>query len=142
MGRRPGEQAGTAAAGAGNIRRLMRRRGLAGPLGNGIWGRALSGIGAHAAPRFLVRELSNALRPLKPFPVWCPGQPEVTALEPVQHRVAQMSVGPVHDGRRAAIAAPVTGVEVTVHDGVGQTALIQQREPAQQPACRSHLPGG
>jgi hypothetical protein len=53
-----------------------------------------------------------------------------------------MSVGEVHDGRRAAVAAPVTGVEVAVHDGVGQAAVFQLREPAQQPACRGQLGDG
>jgi len=70
----------------------------------------------------------------------CAGQ-EITGPQPVQHRVAEMSVGPVHDGRRPAVAAPVTGVEVTMHDGVRQAAVIQQSEPAQQPARRSCLPG-
>ncbi len=53
-----------------------------------------------------------------------------------------MSVGPVHDDRRATVAVPDTGVEVTMVNGVGQAALIQQWKPAQQPARRSHLPGG
>ena len=66
---------------------------------------------------------------------------EVARPQPVEHRVAEMSVGPVHDDRRAAVTAPVTGVEVAVHEGVGQAALIQQREPAQQPAGGGHLPG-
>jgi hypothetical protein len=54
---------------------------------------------------------------------------------------ADVGVGPVQDDRRAPAAAPVSRVEVAVHDGVGQAALIEQLEPAQQRARRSDLGG-
>jgi hypothetical protein len=66
---------------------------------------------------------------------------EVAGSQPIKHRVAEMSVRPVHDDGRAAVAAPVTGVEVAVRDGVGQAALVQLRKPAQQPARRRRLAG-
>lgn len=66
---------------------------------------------------------------------------EVTRPQPVEHRVAEVGVGPVHDRRRPAVTAPVAGVEVAVHEGVGQAALVQPGEPAQQVARGGRLPG-
>jgi hypothetical protein len=66
---------------------------------------------------------------------------EVADPQAIQHGVAEMGVGEVHHDRRSAVAAPVAGVEVAVHQGVGQSAGVEQLEPAQQAVRRGQLAG-
>ncbi len=70
-----------------------------------------------------------------------PGQ-VVARPQPVEHRVAEISVGPVHDDRRAAVTARFTGVEVAVHEGVGQagTSSSSGNRPSSPRAAAISVP--
>ncbi len=52
-----------------------------------------------------------------------------------------MRVGKVQDDRRAVAAAPVAWVEVAVHHGVGQAAVVQHLPPALQAPRGAQLIG-
>jgi hypothetical protein len=67
---------------------------------------------------------------------------EVVHAQRVQDRVAPVRVGEVDDHRRPAVAAPVAGVEVAVHDRVRQSALVEQPPTVRQLPCHVQLMGG
>jgi len=68
------------------------------------------------------------------------GWEEVDRAQPVEHRVAQVGVGEVEEDRCADAATPVAGVEVAVHNRVGQAAVGQHLPPRLEASRGSQLP--